>query len=303
MGGGMVTISEQCPYVFTSPPHGESEQKGEDKGRPYCDFKINKLLGKCAHIVIKAESVLARLFRGEDEVALSLLLRTHDDLVSRTDDAVVDIERASRLNLLKSMHQTLYFVDCSVWWRGQGRRGNLRQSRRPILHPFPPHSWRSKLSHWDWAYRWGPWQKLEVEGRPQGRKALRLNALFRRDSWLSWTCSRRSLPNFTIEIPESGMLVSWRYLTRADRSATASSTFQNSFYDSMYDYLYAEWICHFNLPTVHRYRVHGSHHPSSSLEGWIHGSIKQSSAPAELRIIVRNRRRIGAAVGSRRMLW
>lgn len=39
------------------------------------------------------------------------------------------------------------------------------------------------------------------------------------------------------------------------------------------------------------YRVHGSHHPSSSLEGWIHGSIRQSSAPAELRIIVRNRRK------------
>lgn len=95
---------------------GKANRRGKDKGRPYCDFKINKLLGKCTHIVIKAESVLARLFRGEDEVALSLLLRAHDDLVSRTDDAVVDIERASRLNLLKSMHQTLYFVDFFLVW-------------------------------------------------------------------------------------------------------------------------------------------------------------------------------------------
>ena len=107
----MAAISEQCPYVLTQPPHGESEQKGDGKGRPYRDFKINKLLGKRAHIVIKAESVLACLFRGEDEVTLSLLLRTHNDLVAGTDDAVVDIERATRLNLSKSMHQSLYFVD------------------------------------------------------------------------------------------------------------------------------------------------------------------------------------------------
>lgn len=99
---------------------GKANRRGKDKGRPYCDFKINKLLGKCTHIVIKAESVLARLFRGEDEVALSLLLRAHDDLVSRTDDAVVDIERASRLNLLESMHQTLYFVD--FFWSGKEDR-------------------------------------------------------------------------------------------------------------------------------------------------------------------------------------
>lgn len=82
---------------------------GEDKGRPYCDFKINKLLGKCAHIIIKAESVLARLFRGEYEVTLSLLLRAHDDLISRTDDAVVDIERASRLNLPKEYASDIVF--------------------------------------------------------------------------------------------------------------------------------------------------------------------------------------------------
>lgn len=77
----------------------------EGKGRSYRDFKINKLLGKRAHIVIKAESVLACLFRGEDKVPLSLLLRAHDNLVPGTDDTVVDIERATRLNLLESMHQ------------------------------------------------------------------------------------------------------------------------------------------------------------------------------------------------------
>lgn len=114
ISGCIFTISEQCPYVLTRPPHGESEQKGEGEGRPYRDFKINKLLGKCAHIVIKAESVLARLFRGEDEVALSLLLRAHDDLVAGTDDAVVHIERATRLNLLKSMYQSLNFIDFSL---------------------------------------------------------------------------------------------------------------------------------------------------------------------------------------------
>lgn len=95
----MVIIFRECLYILTGPTHGESEQKGEGNGRPYRDFKINKLLGKRAHIVIKAESVLACLFRGEDEVALSLLLRAHDDLVAGTDDAVVDIERATRLNL------------------------------------------------------------------------------------------------------------------------------------------------------------------------------------------------------------
>lgn len=77
----------------------------EGKGRPYRDFKINKLLGKSAHIVIKAESILACLFRGEHKVPLSLLLRAHDNLVPGTDDAVVDVERATRLNLLESMHQ------------------------------------------------------------------------------------------------------------------------------------------------------------------------------------------------------
>lgn len=160
ISGGMVTISEKSPYVLTRPPsRAKRTERGKLKEEPYRDFKINKLLGKRAHIVIKAESVLARLFRGEDEVALSLLLRAHDSLVAGTDDAVVDIERATRLNLLKGMHQSLYFL-CRFWSglvreNGVGE-GILRQSRRPILHPFPPHSWRSKLSHWEWACRWGP---------------------------------------------------------------------------------------------------------------------------------------------------
>lgn len=63
------------------------------------NLKVHKLLGKCAHLVVEAERVVADLLRREDKVALSLLFALQDDLSARALDSVVDIERATRLNL------------------------------------------------------------------------------------------------------------------------------------------------------------------------------------------------------------
>jgi hypothetical protein len=74
------------------------------RGNAYSDFKIDKLLRECAHLIIEAESVFARLARGEDEVALSLLFAIQDDLVPRSHNLVINIEGASCLNLSKIIH-------------------------------------------------------------------------------------------------------------------------------------------------------------------------------------------------------
>ena len=82
---------------------GGQEQK---RGDAYSDFKVDKLLCKCAHLVIEAESVFSRLARSEDEVALSLLFPIHDDLVPRSHDLIIDVERASCLDLAKTIDQS-----------------------------------------------------------------------------------------------------------------------------------------------------------------------------------------------------
>jgi hypothetical protein len=71
----------------------------------YSNFEIDKLLCKCAHLVIEAESVFSRLAGGEDEVALSLLFTIHDDLVPRSHNLVIDIEGTSCLDLSKTIDQ------------------------------------------------------------------------------------------------------------------------------------------------------------------------------------------------------
>ena len=65
----------------------------------YSDFEVHEFLGEGTHFVIEAESVFARLAGREDEVALSLFLSVHDDLIIGAHDLVVDIERSSCLNL------------------------------------------------------------------------------------------------------------------------------------------------------------------------------------------------------------
>jgi hypothetical protein len=63
------------------------------------NLKVDILLGKGAHLVVKAERVVTNHVGREDKVALPLLLAVHDDLAIGTLNNVVDIERTSRLDL------------------------------------------------------------------------------------------------------------------------------------------------------------------------------------------------------------
>ena len=74
-------------------------QKGGEQELTYSDFKVDEFLCECAHLVIKAESVFSSLGRCEDEVPLSLLLTIHHDLVSWTNNLVINIEGTSCLDL------------------------------------------------------------------------------------------------------------------------------------------------------------------------------------------------------------
>lgn len=54
--------------------------------RTYRNLKVDHLLGECAHLVVEAEAVLARVVRREDEVALSLFYAIENDLVCGSND-------------------------------------------------------------------------------------------------------------------------------------------------------------------------------------------------------------------------
>jgi hypothetical protein len=61
----------------------------------YRNFKVNKLVGKRAHLVVEAEFVFATVVRREDEVALPLLLPIHNDLAARARHLIVNVEGAA----------------------------------------------------------------------------------------------------------------------------------------------------------------------------------------------------------------
>jgi hypothetical protein len=65
----------------------------------YRNLKIYHLLRKSAHLIIKAEPILAHIIRRKHKVALSLLRAVEDDLVRGARDRVVDVEGAAGLDL------------------------------------------------------------------------------------------------------------------------------------------------------------------------------------------------------------
>lgn len=65
----------------------------------YRDLEINHLLNPCTHLVVEAEPVFALFLSCEDEVALALFRALHYRSFIGTDDAVINIERATRLHL------------------------------------------------------------------------------------------------------------------------------------------------------------------------------------------------------------
>jgi len=81
--------------VFRSSPLAEGQKK---KGT-YGNLEIDKLFGKCAHLVAEAKRVLANLLRRKSKVALALLFALQDDLVLGSLDKVVNIKRAAGLDL------------------------------------------------------------------------------------------------------------------------------------------------------------------------------------------------------------
>ena len=67
--------------------------------RSYRNLKVHRLLGKCAHVVIKAKAVLAHLLGREYEVSLALFGRFHDHFAIGADDAVIEIKGSAGLDL------------------------------------------------------------------------------------------------------------------------------------------------------------------------------------------------------------
>lgn len=74
---------------------------GASRGSTYGNLEINQFLRKRRHLVVEAEAVFTDGLRGEDEIALALLCVLHDDLLARSDDGVIDIERAAGLDLTR----------------------------------------------------------------------------------------------------------------------------------------------------------------------------------------------------------
>ena len=66
----------------------------------YRNLEINQFLCKCAHLIIETESIFALIFCCKDKIALPLLGALHYCSFVGTNHAVVNVERASRLNLL-----------------------------------------------------------------------------------------------------------------------------------------------------------------------------------------------------------
>jgi len=56
------------------------------------DVKVDKLVGKRAHVIFEAEGVFADGIGGEDIVSLSLALAVEENLVIRVLYLIVDVE-------------------------------------------------------------------------------------------------------------------------------------------------------------------------------------------------------------------
>lgn len=154
-------------------PGGEEERWGEES--TYGNFEIDQLLRKRAHLVIKTKPVLPCLRSRKHEIPLPLLLVLHDDFLVRAHDAIIDIERAARLDLRRwvgknpmqsvsssrlrvtnkqsdtSNPAICLHIDYSEhpeWymWGGRGALQNVQRNRKRSWRPFPPRRRRSRLS-------------------------------------------------------------------------------------------------------------------------------------------------------------
>ena len=72
------------------------------RARPYSYLKVHHLFLKCAHLVVEAEPVFSLLFRCEHKVSLALLLPVHNCPLIGAYNGVIDIEGASRLDLISN---------------------------------------------------------------------------------------------------------------------------------------------------------------------------------------------------------
>lgn len=72
----------------------------------YCDLEIDHLLCKRRHLIIETESVLPDTLSREYEVALALLASFRNNIIARSDNGVIDIERTAGLNLDNKQEST-----------------------------------------------------------------------------------------------------------------------------------------------------------------------------------------------------
>jgi hypothetical protein len=73
----------------------------EEQGNilPHRDFKVHHLLRKGRHVVVKTKPVLPNTLGSKYEITLPLFGAINDGFVTWSNNSVVDIERAARLDL------------------------------------------------------------------------------------------------------------------------------------------------------------------------------------------------------------
>ena len=121
------------------------------EGRTHGNFKIDKFLCKCAHLIVKAESVFAHIRCCEDEVSLSLLLSIHNNLVLWAYNLIIDIKRTSCLDLwIPINYRSINTNHFRGYWGGDC----LQRSKTQPSHPYSRPMSRSMLDRWQQVYMW-----------------------------------------------------------------------------------------------------------------------------------------------------
>lgn len=100
------------------------EPGGRGRDGTYSNFEVDALVRHGAHAVVEAEGILAHVVSGEDEIALPLFLAVDDGVVARSADAVVNIEGAACLHLVREEvlvqvdEEAAWPIDAAVSWKG-----------------------------------------------------------------------------------------------------------------------------------------------------------------------------------------
>lgn len=82
----------------------------KNKIRTYRNLKVHQFLGKRRHLVIEAEPIFSHALGREHIVSLALLSAIQNDLPTRSNHRIIDIEGTAGLHLSKPNPFNQYIV-------------------------------------------------------------------------------------------------------------------------------------------------------------------------------------------------